>query len=543
MLVCLLPARNCADDLPGYFESAARFADAVVALDDGSTDATRELLECSPLVQVLLENRRRAGYRGWDDSANRNRLLAAAADLDPDWIISLDADERIDPTDAAALGEFVATDAVRGDAYLFKVFRMIEDLGHYDQAHLWVGRLFAYEHGQVFPAERLHFVPLPTSIPRQRWRKTTFRIQHLSGLTESRRRATYEKYREADADRQLQGDYSHILQRPGRLEPWWPRSPHVPVYPNARNSRSQRTGGHPTLSAVLSSKDCAGVERAVASVSDQSSAEPFEVIVVTSDVDTTAKRLAERLPHVRLVELEASASLAEARNAGLAAARGEFVTYPAPDVELRPDNLAARIRAHRLGYAMVSGTPLNQTLTLTGWASYFLDHSAVLPHSPSQEHTAPPAECSYLRPALLEVGGFREDRQLALDTIVNTELFDRGYGAYHASDALYAYHSQCRTPAALLRQHFGRGRVVGELLLDKVRAPIRFAARRIVGYVTLGVPRRLRQVTRNVWSYGGSTRRWYAAAFPLVVAALLSEWLGACFEIARHGRATYRRLS
>src|SRR5207245_404863 len=35
-LVCLLPARNCEEDLPGYFDSVRRFADAVVALDDGS---------------------------------------------------------------------------------------------------------------------------------------------------------------------------------------------------------------------------------------------------------------------------------------------------------------------------------------------------------------------------------------------------------------------------------------------------------------------------------------------------------------------------
>lgn len=32
-LVCLLPARNCEGDLPGYFESVSRFADAVVALN------------------------------------------------------------------------------------------------------------------------------------------------------------------------------------------------------------------------------------------------------------------------------------------------------------------------------------------------------------------------------------------------------------------------------------------------------------------------------------------------------------------------------
>ena len=125
-LVCLLPARNCQSDLPEYLAAAERFADAIVALDDGSGDRTRELLEAHPLVQVVLANRPRATYTGWDDGANRNWLLEAAAALDPDWILSFDADERLDAADALALREFLEGDAVPGFAYGFRVFRMLE---------------------------------------------------------------------------------------------------------------------------------------------------------------------------------------------------------------------------------------------------------------------------------------------------------------------------------------------------------------------------------------------------------------------------------
>jgi hypothetical protein len=82
-LVCLLPARNAVADLPGFLESAEGFCDAIVALDDGSTDDTASVLAKSTLVKVLLRNPRREDYRGWDDYENRSRLLAAAADLDP----------------------------------------------------------------------------------------------------------------------------------------------------------------------------------------------------------------------------------------------------------------------------------------------------------------------------------------------------------------------------------------------------------------------------------------------------------------------------
>ncbi|MGI9020467.1 MAG: glycosyltransferase, partial [Solirubrobacterales bacterium] len=58
-ITVLVPARNAERDLPGFLESAGRVADRVIALDDGSTDATAELLGASPLVETLLRNPRR----------------------------------------------------------------------------------------------------------------------------------------------------------------------------------------------------------------------------------------------------------------------------------------------------------------------------------------------------------------------------------------------------------------------------------------------------------------------------------------------------
>jgi glycosyltransferase involved in cell wall biosynthesis len=172
-LVVLVPARNAAGDLPGLLDSIRGLADAVVALDDGSTDGTREVLAAEPLVEVLLTNPRREDYRGWDDAANRNRLLEAAAALEPEWILSLDADERIDAGDAAALRAFLETDALPGCAYGFRHVPMRGDVDHYLPRYQWVYRLFACQPGQRFPDQRLHFVPVPTSIPRSRWIRTT----------------------------------------------------------------------------------------------------------------------------------------------------------------------------------------------------------------------------------------------------------------------------------------------------------------------------------------------------------------------------------
>lgn len=228
--MCLLPARDAARDLPGYLRSAARFADALVALDDGSTDDTRDLLAASPLVAVLLANRRRAGYGGWDDAANRARLLAAAGRLDPDWVLFLDADERLDPGDARALRRFVRTDAVRGCAYGFQHYRMWGQR-RYDPRYRWIYRLFAYEPHQRLPRRRLHFNPVPLGIPRSAWVRTTIRIQHFGAADEERLRARRGKYREADPAGRYGGDYAGMA-RPPRAEDlrvWRSRPASLPV--------------------------------------------------------------------------------------------------------------------------------------------------------------------------------------------------------------------------------------------------------------------------------------------------------------------------
>ena len=322
LLVCLLAVRNGAADLEGYLESAERFADAVVALDDGSTDATAELLAAAPLVRKLIRNPRRDSYAGWDDAANRQALLDAASELEPRWVVFVDADERIDPDDAAALRGFAARDAIPGDAYGFRVHRMIGTLDRYDRADLWAYRMFAHEPGMRLPAETLHLVPVPDSIPRARWRSTTVRIQHLAGLDEGRRRERLRKYEQADPGRVWQRDYERILET-DPVRPWVPRPPGLPVLLAGRN-RARMSGDDldleaPRLSAiVISHNDEARIERAVRSVVQQRCDEPFEVIVVVSGTDRTAAVVAAEFPDVTLIDLGKRALPGRARNAGVA---------------------------------------------------------------------------------------------------------------------------------------------------------------------------------------------------------------------------------
>ena len=548
-LVCLLPARNCEADLPGYFKSVSPFADAIVALDDGSTDSTAKALKNHPLVKILLSNPRRESYVGWDDSGNRNRLLTAARALRPKWIMSLDADERISPDDATALTEFLRNGAVPGMAYGFLIHRMIGDLKTFDENHLWVYRLFSPRRGQRFPVARLHFVPVPTDIPRGHWVKTTLRIQHLSSLTETRRTARYRKYRETDLNCAFQESYEHLLSPPGKLNTWSVRTPdqEMIVSPKRHDRIARQISGQslfrdelesnrPTLSViVISQNDRNRIEEVMNEMVRQKVNQPVEMILVNSGNDGTAEFVRENFPEVRVIHLPEPALPGKARNAGLKIARGDYVTFPGSHIVLPPDSLQNRIDAHEKGYTMVTGTVLNGTHTWAGWASYFLDHWVAFPERPSAMLGSPPSRCSYMRGPLMAIGGFPEDRRVGEDTVVNNKLFGLGHKAYRSSKIEDIHRSPCTNPMILLHHHYERGLGFGKMLWE-YPGPVKnlpFRLRRIWWLITRYPAKRMLAITKGSIRWGKPMRHTFFLSFPLILAGTLSAALGAVVYLLR----------
>ncbi|MDH4195267.1 MAG: glycosyltransferase [Nitrospirota bacterium] len=548
-VVCLLPARNCEGDLPGYFESVSRFADAIVALDDGSTDSTKQVLTENPLVKILLSNPVRENYVGWDDSGNRNRLLGAVGPLQPKWIISLDADERISPDDAQALVEFLQDGAIPGVAYGFRVYRMIDNLHTYDESSLWVYRLFPYREGQRFPLTKLHFVPVPTDMPRGHWAKTTLRIQHLSSLTEERRAARYSKYREADPDCKFQNNYQHLLNPPTSIQTWSNRVPGQPLvlwHERHERLRAQILAHpcytekldlrRPALSViVISQNDRGRIQEVMDALVQQKLEQSFELIFVNSGHDGTAEFVKDRYPEVRVIHLSEPALPGKARNAGLQVASGDYISFCGSHIVLPPHSLQHRVDAHEKGYAMVTGTVLNGTRSWAGWASYFLDHWIALPGRPSTQLESAPSRCSYMMGPLKAIGGFPEDRRVGEDTVVNNRLFELGHKAYFSSNIVDIHKSPCKNLMILIRHHYLRGRGFGRILWEypgpqKTR---KFRLRRIRWLVMKYPLRRIFFIIRGVVRWGKPMRGYFVWSFPLILAGTMSAALGAVSFLLR----------
>ncbi len=94
-IVCVLQLRNEARCLPGCLDHLRGHVDGIVALDDGSTDGTADILRREPMLLELLSNPPcDDGAHVWHENENKRRLLEAARRHGAGWVLVCDADER-----------------------------------------------------------------------------------------------------------------------------------------------------------------------------------------------------------------------------------------------------------------------------------------------------------------------------------------------------------------------------------------------------------------------------------------------------------------
>jgi glycosyltransferase involved in cell wall biosynthesis len=129
-LSVVLIAQNAAHQLEECLASAA-FADEIVLVDSGSTDSTRE---------VAARHGARVVSRDWLGYGRQKQFAVEQARHD--WVLCLDADERVSPELAASIGKALA-------APVSPVYRMARRtrflgrwLGHGEGYPDWSPRLF-----------------------------------------------------------------------------------------------------------------------------------------------------------------------------------------------------------------------------------------------------------------------------------------------------------------------------------------------------------------------------------------------------------------
>jgi glycosyltransferase involved in cell wall biosynthesis len=220
-LVGLLQARNEEHRLPGWLASIAQCVDAIVALDDGSQDGTAELLAAHPKVVRLMRN---PAGQPWNERSNQVALVKAARDHG-DWVLAVDADERIEAGFSARVAAIIAEAERDGvDCLCFSLRELWGDRHHYRTDGEW-GRKTRYRLLRNDPAHRrfdprpLHrfWMPLEIALNLETLgRHSGLNLYHLSMITKADRAARVQRYETMDPDHRYQSiGYRYLIDESG----------------------------------------------------------------------------------------------------------------------------------------------------------------------------------------------------------------------------------------------------------------------------------------------------------------------------------------
>lgn len=224
-ILALLAFRDEMRFLPDYFESVRPLVDGVVALDDGSADGSAEFVAAQPEVLQLVRLPAREEHV-WDDALNHRRLVEAAWGHRPDWLIGLDADERLE----AGFRERAEAEIERGRkeghrAYRVHVREVWDDPLCYRADGIWgrksSARLFEARRDHEFHLQQLHchWAPL-NSRENGDFPQADLILYHLRMLTPGDRAARRTRYESLDPGRDFQAiGYGYMTDTEGlRLE-------------------------------------------------------------------------------------------------------------------------------------------------------------------------------------------------------------------------------------------------------------------------------------------------------------------------------------
>lgn len=153
-LTILIPCKNERYNIRDCIESARDVADEIIVADSGSTDETMEIARDAGGCRII--EREFIGYASF-----KNWAIPQAAH---EWVLIVDADERITPELAAEIREFLRDPPVECDAYRIRrrTFFMGREIKHSGWSHDTVTRLIrrdACRYRQVRVHEEIDVAP------------------------------------------------------------------------------------------------------------------------------------------------------------------------------------------------------------------------------------------------------------------------------------------------------------------------------------------------------------------------------------------------
>jgi hypothetical protein len=225
-LLALTAVRDEMRYLHDFVANVGRQVDGIVALDDGSTDGSAEFLSrCDEVVELIRGPPERPA---WDEVANHRALLEAALRLAPEWVICLDADERLERQFRMRCeGELRRAERRGYEAYSLplrelwgsdRTYRVDGVWGKKRRAHL-----FRPRRDHELDTRSLHAVKAPLQARRKgKFPRADLEVYHLRMIRSEDRLARRRRYEALDPEARHQPGlgYSYLTDESGiRLRP------------------------------------------------------------------------------------------------------------------------------------------------------------------------------------------------------------------------------------------------------------------------------------------------------------------------------------
>ena len=219
-IFCLCAFRNAADVLPDFLDHLRGHVDGVILLDDGSTDDGYKICEAHPTVTGLITDKQVVEHAPHArETENRELLLREAYKRGADWVLCMDADERVEKNMLREMRALLDKVPQCG-AVSVKVCDLWNDLGHYRTDARWAGKrkeilFWIQPFSSYWPKGSLHCRWRPPEIHAPVF-DSFYNLYHLGSLTKELRAARVEKFLEIDSNPpRFQEDYNYLADETG----------------------------------------------------------------------------------------------------------------------------------------------------------------------------------------------------------------------------------------------------------------------------------------------------------------------------------------
>ena len=198
--------------------------------------------------------------------------------------------------------------------------------------------------------------------------------------------------------------------------------------------------GEQLLSVIIASYNSKRtINDCLRSLENQTTDKDFEIIVIDSSTDDTAKFVKERFPQVNVHQSQERKYPESARNIGISVAKGEIIAFIDADCIADKNWIHELLKAHQSPQPVIGGAIANGNPGYVGWAAYFCELTQWMPGVQTKWLVdLVTGNTSYKREVFEKYGRFMEGPYSA-DTAFHWRLCQNGI-RLHFVPSILVYH-------------------------------------------------------------------------------------------------------